>query len=579
MMLTLLAPARYLETAKAAIQAGADAVYIGASAFGARQAAGNSTEDIAALVRYARLYGVQVLVTLNTLLRDNELPQAVRLAWQLYEAGVDALIIQDLQLLNQNMPPIRLHASTQCDNRTPEQVVRLQRMGFRRAVLARELTVEDIRAIRAATLADNPDHPIELEAFVHGALCVCYSGRCYMSERLMNRSANRGECAQMCRMAYDLLDAQGNEIRDDSGRPVHQRYVLSLKDMDRSDYLEELIAAGVTTFKIEGRLKNSDYVTNVVAYYRQKLDGIIRSTPSLQGTADHVFSYSFTPDPSRTFHRSQTDYFLHGRTPGMANWQSPKSTGQPIGTYLRTEGNRLVLRLLPGIVLHPGDGIGYGNEGFYINAVEGDLVLPNHPVRLQAGDKLTRNFDKAFTDSLHAERHVLVRIALTETADGFRLRMQTETTPVRYAVRDFAYPHQTAENAEMALDNQRRQLSKLGGTPYVCSDVSLPETAYFIPVSVLNDWRRQVVEEMMNQPVWDGNAPSSPNTDIPSSRHAELPSSLEEPLMTCRYCILYEMGHCRKTNPLRNEPRYLRLANGTRLTLRFDCARCEMVIA
>ena len=579
MMLTLLAPARDLETAKAAIQAGADAVYIGASAYGARQAAGNSTEDIAALVQYARLYGVQVLVTLNTLLKDNELPQAVRLAWQLYEAGVDALIIQDLQLLNQNMPPIRLHASTQCDNRTPEQVVRLQRMGFRRAVLARELSVEDIRAIREATLADNPDHPIELEAFVHGALCVCYSGRCYMSERLMNRSANRGECAQMCRMAYDLLDAQGNEIRDDSGRPVHQRYVLSLKDMDRSDYLEELIAAGVTTFKIEGRLKNSDYVTNVVAYYRQKLDDIIRSTPSLQGTAAHVFSYSFTPDPSRTFHRSQTDYFLHGRTSDMANWQSPKSTGQPIGTYLRMEGNRLVLRLMPGIVLHSGDGIGYGNEGFYINAVEGDHVVPNHPVRLQAGDKLTRNFDKAFTDSLHAERHVPVRIALTETTDGFRLRMETVSTPAWYAVRDFAYSHQTAENAEMALDNQRRQLSKLGGTPYVCSDVSLPATAYFIPVSVLNDWRRQVVEEMTNRPVLDGNAPSSPNTDMPLSRHAELPSSLEEPLMTCRYCILYEMGHCRKTDPLRNEPRYLRLANGTRLSLRFDCSRCEMVIA
>ncbi|MBQ7697728.1 MAG: U32 family peptidase, partial [Paludibacteraceae bacterium] len=367
-MLTLLAPAKNVETAQAAIQAGADVVYIGASAFGARQAAGNSLEDIARLVQYARPYGVQVLVTLNTLLRPDEVQPAVRMAWQLYEAGVDALIIQDMQLLRHRLPPIRLHASTQCDNRTKEQVVRLQRLGFHRAVLARELSVEEIRAIRQVTLQDNPNHPIELEAFVHGALCVCYSGRCYMSEQLMNRSANRGECAQMCRMAYDLLDRQGNELQDESGHPIHQQYLLSLKDLDRSAYLNELIDAGITTFKIEGRLKNSDYVTNVVAYYRQKLDAIIRdraADPLYEpSSAVSQYAYSFTPDPERTFHRSQTDYFLHGRTPAMASWQSPKSTGQPIGTFLRTDGKWLILRLLPDVELHTGDGIGFGNDGF-----------------------------------------------------------------------------------------------------------------------------------------------------------------------------------------------------------------------
>ena len=571
--LTLLAPARNLDTSKAAIQAGADAVYIGPPAFGARQAAGNSIEDIAALVRYARPYGVQILVTLNTLLKDSEMPLAVRMAWQLYEAGVEALIIQDLRLLGEHLPPVRLHASTQCDNRTPEQVVRLQRLGFRRAVLARELSINEIRAIRQATLRDNPDNPIELEAFVHGALCVSYSGRCFMSERLMNRSANRGECAQMCRMAYDLLDSQGNEIRDDNGRPVHQQYVLSLKDLDRSAYLGELIDAGVTTFKIEGRLKNADYVTNVVAYYRQKID-------CLEGRPQPVrYTYAFTPDPARTFHRSQTDYFLHGRTSGMAQWQSPKSTGQPIGTYLRTEGNWLVLRLLPGIKLHTGDGIGYGNEGFLVNGVEGSRILPNRPVRLRAGEPLTRYFDKVFTDSLRSERRVPVRISLAAVTDGFRLCFSAQPSPVEECIqvsKQFKYPHQPADNQELAFDNQRRQLSKLGGTPYICEDTSLPDAPFFIPAGVLNDWRRQVVEQLMNAPVvtHKSNRKAVDSTIISALQK----ETSDAPLMTCRYCILYEMGHCRKINPMTSEPRYLRLANGMRLELRFDCARCEMLI-
>ena len=267
--LTLLTPARNASVARAAIQAGADAIYIGAPRFGARQAAGNSLDDICQLVAYARTYGVDILVTLNTLLTDEERPEAVRMAWQLYEAGVSALIIQDLTLLDCDMPPIRLHASTQCDNRTPEQAVRLQRMGFRRVVLARELGLSEIRAIRDAVQQEALERgvePIELEAFVHGALCVSYSGRCYLSECLTGRSATRGCCAQMCRLPYDILDRDKAVLRDDCGRPLAQQYALSLQDLDRSAFLAELIDAGVTTFKIEGRLKDEAYVTNITAY-------------------------------------------------------------------------------------------------------------------------------------------------------------------------------------------------------------------------------------------------------------------------------------------------------------------------
>ena len=322
--LSLLAPARDKEVAKAAIQAGADAIYIGPPAFGARQAAGNSIGDLAEVVSYAHSYGVQVLVTLNTLLREDEYPQAVTLAHDLYKIGVDALIIQDLHLLDFDLPPIRLHASTQCDNRTPEHVAHLRDLGFKRVVLARELSIDEIRAIHEAV----PD--IELEAFVHGALCVSYSGRCYISEVLAGRSANRGACAQFCRMAYDLLDESMNEVLDEHGEPIHQRYLLSLQDMDRSAYLSELIDAGVTTFKIEGRLKDADYVTNITAYYREKLDKYLndqindKMVNSQMVNEGAVYKRTFIPDPAKTFHRGGIDYFLHGRTRSMANWTTPK---------------------------------------------------------------------------------------------------------------------------------------------------------------------------------------------------------------------------------------------------------------
>jgi putative protease len=487
--ISLLAPARDLEVGKAAIQAGADAVYIGAPEFGARQAAGNSLEDIAALVEYAHRFGVQVLVALNTLLHEHEYPRACALAHELYNIGVDALIIQDLKLLDYNLPPIRLHASTQCDNRTAEHVLRLQQLGFRRVVLARELSLHQIAEIHNAI----PD--IELEAFVHGALCVSYSGRCYLSETLMNRSANRGCCAQPCRQRYDLLDKDGNEILDNNGEPIHQRYLLSLQDMDRSLYLAEMIEAGVTTFKIEGRLKDRDYVTNIVAYYRQLLDQLIDSNPTLRhASTPSVHQYDFTPNPAKTFHRGQTDYFLHGRTPNMANWATPKSTGEQIGKVIEVRGKAIRVQLLPHIVLHNGDGLCYADKGFAINRVEGEWIYTNQLVDIQRNTILYRNSDTAFVHTLKAERHMPVDIRFEAIEAGYRLVIGDKSTI-------YVAEHQAASNPERALQTIHQQLSKLGETDFIAHSITIMadgkkcnnEFPYFIPISQLNQWRRETI--------------------------------------------------------------------------------------
>ena len=587
--LTLLAPARDLEVGIAAIQAGADAVYIGAPEFGARQAAGNTLNDIAELVRYAHRFGAQVLVTLNTLLHDDEYPRACALAHELYKVGVDAIIIQDLHLLDYDLPPIRLHASTQCDNRTPEQVLQLQQRGFRRVVLARELSLEQIREIYH-TLHSTPYtlHPdkvatIELEAFVHGALCVSYSGRCYLSEVLMDRSANRGCCAQLCRQRYDLLDKDGNEIVDIHGEPIHQRYLLSLQDMDRSLHLAEMIQAGVTTFKIEGRLKDRDYVTNIVAYYRQLLDQLIDNTPTLEHASTRsVYQYSFIPNPAKTFHRGQTDYFLHGRTPNMANWQTPKSTGEKIGKVIATRHNAICVELAHGITLHNGDGICYGDKGFAINRIEGDWIypnnqypIPNSPQGVQypkVGTTLYRNLDNEFLRSLRAERRMPVDICFEAEDGGFRLTIGAFSS-------FFAAEQQPANNPQRALQTIIQQLSKLGDTDFIAQSIHVLDHGqtcsdtfpYFIPTSQLNQWRREV----------SNRESALQRSDLQRSDLQAKPIYSEashQPLMTCKYCILYELGHCRKINPMTNEPRYLRLQNGTLLSLEFDCKQCEMKI-
>ena len=491
-----MAPARDLEVGKAAIDAGADAVYIGAPEFGARQAASNSIEDIAALVKYAHRFGVQVLVTLNTLLHDDEFPRACALAHDLYKVGVDALIIQDLNLLNYDLPPIRLHASTQCDNRTPEQILHLQQLGFRRAVLARELSLQDIANINNAILIQNSKFKIELEAFVHGALCVSYSGRCYLSEVLMDRSANRGCCAQLCRQRYDLLDKDGNEILDAYGKPIHQRYLLSLQDMDRSLHLAQMIEAGVTTFKIEGRLKDRDYVTNIVAYYRQLLDQIIASNPNLQqASTPSIQTYNFTPNPAKTFHRGQTDYFLHKRTPQMANWDTPKSTGEKIGRVVALRKDAICVQLQPNITLHNGDGICFEDKGFAINRVEGEWIYPNQMPNIQRGTILYRNLDTEFLRSLQAKRQIPVDIRFEVIPEGYRLTIGEKTT-------DFVAEHQEANNTQRALQTIIQQLSKLGDTDFAARNIQVINNnqicsehfPYFIPISQLNLWRRQLTQ-------------------------------------------------------------------------------------
>ena len=488
--ITLLAPARNLEVGKAAIDAGADAVYIGAPEFGARQAASNSIEDIASLVQYAHRFGVQVLATLNTLLHDHEFPRACALAHELYKVGVDALIIQDIRLLEHDLPPIRLHASTQCDNRTPEQVIHLQKLGFRRVVLARELSLEQIKEIH-----NSVQNSIELEAFVHGALCVSYSGRCYLSEVLMDRSANRGCCAQLCRQRYDLLDKDGNEIIDNYGQPIHQRYLLSLQDMDRSLHLVQMIEAGVTTFKIEGRLKDRDYVTNIVAYYRQLLDQIMAANPNLQqASTPSVQTYNFTPNPAKTFHRGQTDYFLHKRTPQMANWDTPKSTGEKIGRVVAIRKDAICVQLQPNITLHNGDGICFGDKGFAVNHVDGEWIYPNQMPNIQRGTILYRNLDTEFLRSLQAKRQIPVDIRFEVIPEGYRLTIGDKKT-------EFVAEHQEANNSERALQTIIQQLSKLGDTEFVVRNIQVINNnqrcsegfPYFIPISQLNQWRRELM--------------------------------------------------------------------------------------
>ncbi|MBR1808844.1 MAG: U32 family peptidase [Paludibacteraceae bacterium] len=555
----LLAPARDLQVGKAAIDAGADAVYIGAPQFSARSAAGNSIEDIGELCRYAHLFDAKVLVALNTLLTEEERGQAAEMAWQVYKAGADALIVQDLKLLRETLPEIRLHASTQCDNRTLEDVLARERQGFRRAVLARELTLEEIREIRRET-------DIELEAFVHGALCVSYSGRCYMSEKVLGRSANRGCCAQLCRWQYDLLDKDMNEL-------VHQKYVLSLRDLDRSRYLRELLEAGVTTLKIEGRLKDEAYVRNITAYYRQLLDRLFAEadSPWCRASKGNVY-LDFTPNPEKTFHRSETDYFLHGRTMNLANWETPKSTGEYIGRV--TAVGRNYIEIETDKKLNNGDGLCFADKGFLVNRVEGRRVYPNQMPEIRIGTELYRNFDIEFNHALEKSRttrRLPVDILFKETDNGFLLRIGEQQ-------KVFEAEKIPADNPERVEANVRTQLGKLGDTVFEASDIRIEwRQAYFIPASVLNRWRREVTQAAVSA-VTSGRDVS----DLRSLRDSDTPVNRladSQPLMTCRYCILHEMDICRKERGSRNvvEPKYLRSGKNL-FVLQFDCRKCEMTI-
>ncbi|SNU02973.1 putative protease [Prevotellaceae bacterium MN60] len=589
--LELLAPAKNLACGIAAVDHGADAVYIGAVRFGARVAAGNSVDDIRQLCDYAHQFGVKVYVTVNTIIYDNELEATRQLIEQLYEARVDAILVQDMGLLKMQLPPIALHASTQTDNRTVEKVKWLRSLGFRRIVLARELSVDEITAIHQQV----PD--VELEVFVHGALCVSYSGQCYASQCLFGRSANRGACAQICRMKFDLLDADGNELE-------HQRYLLSLKDLNQYAHLEELIQAGACSFKIEGRLKDITYVKNVVAAYSQKLDAIIAKHPQeyCRASQGHC-TYSFTPNLKKTFNRGFTTYFLHGRQPDIFSPDTPKAMGEYVGTV--KELRRDSFNVAGTAAFANGDGLCFINrdgelEGFRVNRAEGNRLFPQQmPKNLRPGLALYRNNDMEFERQLARQssvRKIPMTFSLKETENGFSLSALDVTV-------DVACEHQMAEKSPR--ENIYRQLSKLGGTPYECSRVELADDFnWFIPSSLLADMRRQWVEKInsikSNPSIIRVNAnidshAVAPLYDYPylyniSNQQAQQFYGVKSltayelkpangPLMQCRHCLRYALGYCVKNGgrkPQWKEPLSLRLGDGRTFRLEFDCKHCLM---
>ena len=595
--LELLAPAKNLECGIAAIDHGADAVYIGASRFGARAAAGNSVDDIRQLCDYAHPFGVKVYVTVNTILYDDELEATRQLLQELQQAGVDAILVQDMALLQIQNEELRikripLHASTQTDNRTPEKVRWLRDLGFSRVVLARELSVEEITAIHREV----PD--VELEVFVHGALCVSYSGICYASQHCFGRSANRGECAQFCRMIFSLVDAEGREVERD-------RYLLSLKDMNQSDHLEELIEAGATSFKIEGRLKDVQYVKNVTAAYSLRLNQIIRQHPDQYcRSSKGVCRYTFTPDLNRTFNRGYTTYFLHGRQNNIASFDTPKAIGAFVGTVKEIRHDSFNVAGTANFT--NGDGLCFFNEerqleGFRANRVVGNRIYPYRmPQGLRPGVSLYRNSDQEFDRLLSrpsAERKITICLSLRAVADGFELNGI-----------HFSAEHQTAQKPQR--ENIIRQLTKLGDTIYTCDEVDIPDDFnYFIPNSVLSDLRRTLIEQMRNEKCVMRNDDIQTSTDSADKSNRIPHSSFDYlynisnrlsqqfygakkltayelkggsgPIMQCRHCIRYALGYCVKhggKRPTWSDPLSLVLGDGRRFRLEFDCQHCQMNI-
>ena len=590
----LLAPAKNLECGVAAIDHGADAVYIGAPHFGARASAGNSVADIAQLCAYAHQFQAKVYVTVNTIIYDNELEDARRLLAELAEAKVDAVLVQDMALLDLCPPSLHLHASTQTDNRTAEKVRWLGDLGFRRVVLARELSVNEIRTIHETV----PD--VELEVFVHGALCVSYSGLCYASQHCFRRSANRGECAQFCRMQFDLLDADGRELE-------HNRYLLSLKDLNLSDHLEQLIEAGATSFKIEGRLKDVAYVKNVTAAYSERLNEIVRRQPDrYRRSSLGRCTYTFKPDLRKTFNRGYTNYFCNGRQPDIASFDTPKALGEFVGTVKELRADSFNVAGVASFT--NGDGLCFINderqlEGFRANRVVGNRIYPYRmPRTLRAGMRLYRNSNQEFEHLLSkpsAERKIPVTMRLEAVPDGFALSITSET-----AIRDtfvFNAEHQPANTPQR--ENIVRQLTKLGNTPFVCTAVDIPaDFNYFIPSSKLAEWRRYAVSQLetsstseasnptrqLATPHWEGyDAPYLYNISNQLSRDFYGVEALtayelkrgEGPLMQCRHCLRYSLGFCIRRGgerPTWREPLYLRLGDGRRFRLEFDCRHCQM---
>ena len=594
--LELLAPAKNLEYGIAAIDHGADAVYIGASRFGARAAVGNSVDDIWKLCDYAHPFGAKVYVTVNTIIYDDELESTRQLLADLSEAGADAILVQDMAVL-QMMKNLSLaaHASTQTDNRSVEKVRWLRDIGFSRVVLARELSLDEMREIHQQV----PD--VELEVFVHGALCVSYSGLCYASQYCFGRSANRGECAQFCRMQFSLEDAKGREV-------VRDRYLLPLKDMNRIDHLEELIEAGATSFKIEGRLKDLAYVKNVTAAYNQRLNEIIQRHPDQYCRSSRgECRYSFIPDLKRTFNRGYTTYFLHGRKPDIASMDTPKAMGAFVGTVKEMRHDSFNVAGVASFA--NGDGLCFLDEnrqlvGFRANKVAGNRIYPYRmPQGLKPGVRLYLNNDQEFDRLMSkpsAERRIPIRMALRAVADGFEL-----SATIRDKQCTLHYPAELQQAQKPPHDNIIRQLTKLGDTIYACEEVDIPaDFNYFIPNSLLSDMRRQLVEKLVSQ--GDGSFVTSRDaTRKPLHETYSYPylnnianqvardfygvkeltayelKGGDGPIMQCRHCLRYTLGYCVKNGgerPQWQEPLSLVLGDGRRFRLEFDCRHCQMNI-
>ena len=609
----LLSPAKNLEVGVAAINHGADAVYIGGPGFGAREKAGNSIEDIEKLCNHAAIFDAKVYVTLNTLLFDNELASARKIAWDCYNAGVDALIVQDMALLEMDMPSIALHASTQCNNTTPDKVKFLEDVGFEQVVLARELSLEQIREIRAKTT-------VPLEFFVHGALCVSYSGQCYLSHFIGRRSANRGACAQPCRLAWSLEDETGKVL-------INNRYLLSLRDMNNSKNLEALIDAGITSFKIEGRLKDSDYVKNTTAYYRQAIDEIIARRSDLERASHGASMPGFIPNLEKSFNRGFTDYFIHGRQKGIDAPFTPKSMGEHIGEITKIDGKRLTVKLNDGVTLHNGDGLCFLDEnkelqGFNVNGVDGNVILSSAPLSFRAqrrdtprvsaaseGIALYRNFDIIWQKSVDASsgnRKLPIKLEFSGTSDGFKLAANNVSVSLQ-CQKDIA------KNPEKALENIRTKLSQWGDTKFTVQDIEIKfNEVYFIPASILGEMKRQLVVELEKTLVENHRAvrrvrthcvcPSQSNypesdlsylgnvtnalsrqfyenhgvTHIDDGMEKTMPEG-ETVVMTTKHCIRYANGLCSKETGKPATPLYLTNERG-RFRLDFDCKNCCMKV-
>ena len=602
MVLELLAPARNADQGILALRCGADAVYMGAARFGARQAAGCDLGDFERLAREARLWGGKVFATLNTVLFDPELEDARRLAWELYEAGVDALIIQDMAYLELDLPPLPLHASTQAACDGPDKVAFLESAGFTRAILARELSLDEIRGIRAASA-------IELEGFVFGALCVGESGRCYLSGAVCGRSGNRGECAQPCRAPWNLVDAAGRVL-------IRDKHLLSIKDLDLSGALEELADAGLTSFKIEGRLKDADYVKNVVSHLRRRLDGLLERRPELGRASLGRVSHAFAPDPAKTFQRGLSTYRLRGERQPMGTPDAAKHLGEWVGTVRSIQADRLVLDRTA--ELHPGDGLAYvdGSEvaGTVVNAVEGRQVFVQDPSRIRPGTRIHRNLDLHWLKALRGakvERRIPVDARLDFADGAVRLRLEDETGLAAEAVAAGEFgPAREPAAASRAI---RESLERLGDSPFALAGLELAEPR-FVPVSRLNALRREAaaaLETLRRAPrARQARAVSPGLRPLPAAGldftwnvsnraarafyeraggtvlepAAELQESLQgRVVMTTRHCLRFELGWCpvhanpEPWKPMAEPRGPLFLENGpTRLECRFDCARCRM---